>query len=214
MGNAPTVTPMDRPTTADQLPGWTFDPELTIVAFSAQRMGIPWVNGVFKGVRGKLHLNWDTPLATTCRGEIDARRLLPGHPRLNTELRTADFLDVENHPRLGFAGRLVEQSGADEYEADAQIAIRGVTRQVRMNVTYLGQWRSPFWVGDERIGALTRVGLRAGALIMRDDLGTPLESESRDDRNAIEITLNINAILDSDLRATGAIEHFDTAAPI
>lgn len=209
---------MDRSTTADQLPGWTFDPELTVVAFAAQRMGIPWVNGVFKDVRGKLYLDWDDPLATTCVGEIDAASLLPGHPRLNTELRIADFLDVENHPKVGFAGWLTEHADDDDgYSAEAQISIRGQAGRVRLSVAYLGQWRSPFWVGDEQLGTLTRVGLRASALLVRDDLGTTLQNPTDEERrvieNAIEVTLNINAVLDEDLRRTGAGEYFDAASP-
>jgi hypothetical protein len=33
-----------------------------------------------------------------------------------------------------------------------------VTRKVPLDVSYLGEWRTPFWVGDENTGELRRIG--------------------------------------------------------
>ena len=32
--------------------------------------------------------------------------------------------------------------------------MRGVTRTVSLDVQYLGEWNTPFWVGDENRGEL------------------------------------------------------------
>src|ERR1035441_2737744 len=73
------------PLTAEELPSWTFCPGRTEAGFSARRMGTTGVDGRFKDVHGKFYLDPERPLASTCFGEIDATKLYPGEPRLNTQ---------------------------------------------------------------------------------------------------------------------------------
>lgn len=196
--------------THDDLPLWTLDPELSRVAFSARYLGAPWVAGEFTHVTGKLKMTNDRPLTASCRGEVDTRRLLLGRPRFNTQARTSDFLDPEHHPKIAFAGRLTDQAGERTFKADAEITIRGWTQRVILDVDYLGERRTPYRVGEEHRGQLTRVALKADARLTREDLATSLQDKPADERvvvaGAVHVTLVIEAILDADLHATGAIE--------
>jgi polyisoprenoid-binding protein YceI len=200
---------------ARDLPPWTLDPELTRVAFFARHLGAPWVEGEFTHVTGKLHMEKDQPLTACCWGEVDARRLVPGRPHLNTQVRTSDVLDPERHPKIAFAGRLTDQTGERAFKADAEITIRGWTQPMSMDVDYLGERKTPYRVGDEHRGDLTRVTLKAEMRLARDDLAASLQDKPADQRvvvaGAFHITLMICAILDADLHATGAIERLGAA---
>jgi polyisoprenoid-binding protein YceI len=197
---------------AEDLPSWTFDPRRTEASFNARRMGRTWVNGRFKDVRGKFYLDIDAPRTSSCFGEIDATKLYAGEPYLNTHLRTADFLGLEDHRRITFAARLAGGSIDTDFTAEVLLTLRGVTRFVIMDVTYLGQWTAPFWRNGENRGTATRMALRAQGSITRNDFGVfPVDGHPGAGgeiipANAIEVALDIEAALDSDLEAIGAFE--------
>jgi len=203
--------------TANQLPSWTFEPGHTEAGFRARHMMITWVHGLFKDVHGKLYLNWEHPLTASFSGEIDATKLWTGEPGRDAHLRSADFFDVENHPKITFTGRLTDRTGDTDFKAQADLTMRGVTRPVMMDVAYLGQWKTPFWVGDENKGTLTRIGFEAKTRIDRRDFGVSWQDKIPDGgvvvSNEIEITLDVEAILDADIEATGAIEYYRADNP-
>jgi polyisoprenoid-binding protein YceI len=209
--------PEDQPPASGALPGWTFEPGHTEAGFRARHMMVTWVHGLFKDVHGKLYLSWERPLEATFAGEIDATKLWTGEPDRDAHLRSADFFDVESYPRITFTGGLTERTGDTAFKAVAELTIRGRTREVSMDVTYLGQWRTPFWVGDENKGLLTRIGFEAKTRIDRHDFGVSWQDKIPGGgvvvSNEIEVTLDIEAILDADLLATGAIEYYRAENP-
>jgi polyisoprenoid-binding protein YceI len=197
-------------TRAENLPSWTFDPARTEASFSARRMGRTWVNGRFKQVRGKFYLDLDEPRASSCSGEIDVTNLHAGPPYLNTQLRTADFLEVEDHRKITFDARLTRGANDGKFTAEVLLTLRGITRLVIMDVAYLGHWEAPFWIDGENRGTAGRIGLRAEGRIARRDFAMLTEANPDNGAtpaaNAIEIALDIEAALDTDLQAIGAIE--------
>jgi polyisoprenoid-binding protein YceI len=198
--------------TLQELPSWTFDPHRTEASFRGCRMGAPWVNGRFTDVHGKFYFDLEDPLTSSCVGEIDVANLYTGEPYLNTELRAADFLGEAGQRRITFAARLSGRSSESDFKAEVLLTMRGQTRRVPMNVAYLGQWEAPLWTDGHHMGSATRVGLRAEGLITGQDFAdvtlvdrTRPARRNRPPANALEITLDIEAILDADLKAIGAI---------
>src|ERR1700730_2474473 len=179
-------------------------------------MMVTWVNGLFKDVHGELHMDFSEPLNATFSGEIDATKLWTGEPDRDAPLRSADFFDVESHPTIAFAGRLTERTGTVNFNAQADLKIRGITRPVEMDVSYLGRWKTPFWVGEENKGTLTRIGFEAKTRINRHAFAVSWQDEIPGGgvvvSNEIEVTLDIEAILDADLRAASPIEYYRAQA--
>jgi polyisoprenoid-binding protein YceI len=214
---ASTDAQTDGAPVAGEVPSWTFEPGHTEAGFRARHMMVTWVHGLFKDVHGKLYLDLDSPLTARFSGEIDATKLWTGEPERDAHLRGADFFDVENHPRITFAGRFTERIGDIDFKAQADLTIRAITRTVVMDVSYLGRWKTPFWVGDENKGLLTRIGFEAKTRINRHDFDVSWQDEIPGGgvvvSNEIEITLDIEALLDADLESTGAIEYYRGQSP-
>jgi polyisoprenoid-binding protein YceI len=191
---------------------WIFEPGHTEVEFRARHMMVTWVRGLFKDVHGRLELDWDRCLEATFEGEIDAAGIWTGEPVRDAHLRSADFFDVENHPTISFAGRFAERTGSTTFKGEVDLTIRDVTRRIALDVSSLGEWKTPFWVGDENRGDMRRIGFEASARINRHDFGVSWQDEIPGGgvvvSSDIDLVIDVEAILLDDLERTGAIEYY------
>jgi polyisoprenoid-binding protein YceI len=191
---------------------WIFEPGHTAATFRARHMMLTWVRGLFTGIHGWIEFDPDDAMATMFDGEIDATAIWTGEATRDAHLRSADFLDVDNHPTIRFSGRAVERVGDIHAKALTDLTIRGTTRPVELDVAYLGQWQTPFWVGEENRGSMRRIGFEATTRITRHDFGVSWQDTLPGGgvvvSNAIDIAIDVEAINEEDLERTGAIEHY------
>ena len=181
---------------------WTFEPGHTAAEFCARHMMVTYVRGHFKNIHGTLNFDPADPHASSVQVAIDATTLWTGEPERDAHLRSSDFLDVENHPRITFRSHRVELIGGHDYRVTGDLTIRGVTRQVTMNVRYLGQWQTPWWEDGVDKGPKTRAGFIATTQINRHDFGVSwnasLDKGGMVVGDIVEITIDAEAILDTD----------------
>ncbi|MGH9845017.1 MAG: YceI family protein [Blastocatellia bacterium] len=181
---------------------WTFEPGHTAAEFCARHMMVTYVRGCFKNVRGSLVFDPANPHDSSVEATIDAGGIWSGEPDRDAHLRSADFLDVDNHPEITFKGGRVEIAGDHDYKVSGDLTIRGVTRPVTLNVRYLGQWQTPWWEDGMDKGPKTRAGFVAETEIDRHDFGVSWNSTL--DRggivvgNIVRITIDAEAILESE----------------
>jgi polyisoprenoid-binding protein YceI len=179
---------------------WTFEPGHTAAEFRARHMMVTWVRGHFKRVHGTLEFDPKNPSASSVDVVIDTKNIWTGEPERDNHLKSVDFLDVENHPEIRFKGKAVELLGSHDARLTGDLTIRGVTRPATLNVTYLGQWQTPWWEDGVDKGPKTRAGFVATTKINRHDFGVSWNDKL--DRggivvgNDVHITLDAEAILD------------------
>ena len=198
------------------MPTWIFEPGHTEAEFRARHMMVTWVRGLFKDIHGKLELDWDNYLDATFEGEIDAAGIWTGEGARDAHLRSADFFDVENHPKITFSGRFTERTGAATFKGEVELTIRGIAKAVPLDVDYLGEWTTPFWADGENRGELRRLGFEATSRINRQDFGVSWQDEIPGGgvvvSNEIDLVLDVEAILLEDLERTGAIDYYRSDA--
>lgn len=179
---------------------WIFEPGHTAAEFCARHMMVTCVRGHFKNIRGVLVFDPANPRMSSVEVTIDAAGIWTGEPDRDAHLRSADFLDVEHYPEITFKGDKVELVGANDADITGDLTIRGVTRAATLRVRYLGQWQTPWWEDGVDKGPKTRAGFLATTLINRLDFGVswnaPLQKEGVVVGNAIEITIDAEAILE------------------
>ena len=177
---------------------WTLEPGHTAAEFRVRHMMVTYVRGAFKNVHGTLTFDPANPRDASVEVTIDAKGIWSGEPDRDTHLRHADFLDVENHSQITFTGNQVELLGDHDYTVTGDLTIRGVTRQVTLNVTLLGQWETPWWEGSVDKGPKTRAGFVAETRINRHDFGVswnaPLDKGGIVVGNFVDITIDAEAI--------------------
>jgi len=164
-------------------------------------MMVTYVRGHFKNVHGTLEFDPENPRQASVELIIDAGGIWTGEPDRDNHLKSADFLDVEDYPEITFAGREVEVRGSHDYTLTGDLTIRGISRQVKLDVCYLGQWRTPWWEDGVDKGPKIRAGFVATTQINRHDFGVSWNATL--DRGGIvvgdevDITIDAEAILDS-----------------
>ncbi|HTG61635.1 MAG TPA: YceI family protein [Terriglobia bacterium] len=178
---------------------WFFEPGHTAAEFCARHMMVTHVRGHFKNVQGTLVFDPQNPCESRVQVRIDAKSLWTGEPDRDAHLRSADFLDVEHHPEITFTGDKVELVGDHDYILLGRLTIRGISRDVSLKVSYLGQWATPWWEGGVDKGPKTRAGFLAQTLINRHDFGvtwnSALDKGGFVVGNEVQITIDAEAIL-------------------
>jgi polyisoprenoid-binding protein YceI len=180
---------------------WFFEPGHTAAEFCVRHMMVTYVRGHFKNVRGTLIFHPANPLSTSVEVIIDAAGIWTGEAARDAHLKSADFLDVEQHPSITFKGNQVELTGVTDAVLTGDLTIRGVTRSVPLNVHYLGQWQTPWWEDGIDKGPKMRAGFVATTSINRHDFGVswnaPLDRGGVVVGNTVEITIDAEAILEA-----------------
>jgi polyisoprenoid-binding protein YceI len=183
---------------------WIFEPGHTAVEFRARHMMVTWVRGHFKNVRGRMEFDPERPELSSLEVAIPAGSLWTGEPDRDAHLKSADFLDVANHPQIRFASRSVERTGARHYRVAGELSIRGVTRPITLDVDYLGEWATPYWEGGVDKGPVTRAGFVATATIDRHDFGVswnaPLANKGSVVGADVAIEIDVEALREKDLK--------------
>jgi polyisoprenoid-binding protein YceI len=172
---------------------WTLDPTHTLVEFSAKHMMITTVKGRFGAVNGTIEVNEFDPDASRVEVEIDASSIDTRTEQRDQHLRSGDFLDVENHPKITFRSKRIEGAHAragDEFRVVGDLAIRGVTREVVLDAVFEGTGKDP-WGGERAsFSASTKIDRREFGLTWNQALETGGVLVS----NEIKLSLEVQAV--------------------
>jgi polyisoprenoid-binding protein YceI len=179
---------------------WQIDAAHSSVEFAVKHMMFTTVRGRFKDVKGTIEADEQNPDASMVNVEIAAASIDTGSADRDAHLRSADFLDVENHPTLTFRSKRVEgamKKEGDTFRVTGDLAIRGTTMEVTLECQYEGTGKDP-WGG-------TRAGARAAARIDRRDWGLKwnqaLETGGILVANEVRIEVEVQAVKQSPVNA-------------
>jgi polyisoprenoid-binding protein YceI len=185
---------MTTATTTTHIPGytagtWDIDPVHSDVSFTVRHMMVSKVRGRFGTFSGEITTGADlTGSAVTATIEVDS--ITTGNDQRDGHIRSADFFDVENHPRWTFRSTGVRADG-DEIVLDGELTIKGVTRTVPLTLEVNG-------FGPDAYGGV-RAGFSATTTIDRNDFGVdikmPMDGGGVVVGDKVQIALEIEAVL-------------------
>ena len=151
---------------------WQIDSSHSGIQFTVRHLVIAKVRGQFSRWTGSL----ETPGRDFSHGSldvvIDASSIDTGVADRDAHLRSADFFDVERYPEITFKSTDVTQAAADRLRVTGALTIKGVTRDVVLDVEVLGQAKDPW--GNERaaFSATTAIDRREFGLTWNQVLET------------------------------------------
>lgn len=118
---------------------WNIDAAHSQATFSVRHMMIATVKGQFKVLSGQLNIDEANPAHSWVEAEVDAASIDTRDEKRDGHLRSPDFFDVENYPKITFKSTNVEHVGGSNYKVTGDLTIRGVTKPVTFNAEYHGQ---------------------------------------------------------------------------
>jgi polyisoprenoid-binding protein YceI len=141
---------------------WAIDTSHSSVEFSVRHLVIGKTKGRFANWSGTVQIA-EEPTASSVNIEIDAASIDTKDETRDGHLRTNDFLEVDQHPKLTFTSTAVKGSGTDWVVA-GDLTIRGVTRPVELNLELEGVVEKDPW-------GLARAAFSGQTEINREDFG-------------------------------------------
>jgi polyisoprenoid-binding protein YceI len=179
---------------------WKIDTVHSHVSFSVKHLMVTTVRGKFNTYRGSVRLDPKDFTRSTFEGEIDVASIDTGNVDRDNHLRTNDFFDAANHPKITFKSSRIEPKGDGEYVVRGDLTIRGVTQPVALDVEFRGTSRSPY--------GQTVAGIGVTGTLNRKDFGVsfnaPLETGGVVVGEKVKLELDIEAIEVQDAAAATA----------
>jgi len=171
---------------------WIIDPDHSVAAFVIRHMMVADVRGQFNKLSGVVHFDPSNITGSSVEVTIDAAGIYTGIQKRDNHLRSADFFDVANHPRIIFKSGKVETAGAKHFTIVGNLTIRGITKTITLDVEYSEPEKSPY-------DGETTIGFAATTKTNREDFGlmwnVPLESGGVLVGKAVQIFIDMEADL-------------------
>jgi len=142
---------------------WQIDSAHSQISFTVRHMMISKVRGRFESFTGEINFDENNPENTTVYIEIDAASINTREEQRDGHLKSPDFLNAEQYPKLVFKSKRVEKSSDNTGKLIGDLTIRDVTREVVLDVEYAGIAKSPW-------GTIS-AGFSATTTINREDWG-------------------------------------------
>ncbi|WP_024877926.1 YceI family protein [Saccharomonospora piscinae] len=177
-------------TATTEIPGyltgtWTIDAVHSNVSFIVRHLGVTKVRGRFTELEGTL-TTADNVLDSSVTAMMTASSVDTTNSQRDEHVRSADFLDVDNHPTLTFRSTGVRTDGED-YLIDGELTLRGVTKAVTLTAE-LGGFGDGMTEGSKVIGVSARTEIR------RADFGIGANIPAAVVSDKVVIELDIEAI--------------------
>jgi len=135
---------------------YTFDKSHSSVGFQVRHI-FTNVSGRFTDYAGTIQVDRAKPESSSVEFTIQATSIDTSEPKRDGHLRTADFFDVANHPTITFKSTSMKPNGKDSYLVTGDFTMHGVTKQITLPVTVLGEGKDP--MGNEKMGLETSITL-------------------------------------------------------
>ncbi|HEX4002794.1 MAG TPA: YceI family protein [Candidatus Acidoferrales bacterium] len=167
---------------------WTLDPNHTNAQFTVRHLGISNVQGDFTKISGTVQLDDEDISKSSVDVTIDVNSIDTRVAMRDNDLKSEHFFNAAMFPTMTFKSTKVEKTG-DDYKVTGNLTIRGVTKEVVLNV---GALSAPRKDPMSRTGG-SRRGASASTTINRQDFGVSADPGMVGDEIAIQIDLEMTA---------------------
>jgi polyisoprenoid-binding protein YceI len=129
---------------------WTVDASHSNVEFSVKHMMIAKVKGSFHSFEAQIEADPNDLTTADIQFQVDLSSIDTRNSDRDAHLKTADFFDIENNPKLVFQSTQITKTGDGEYKVAGNLSLHGVTRSETFSVSFEGAGKDPW--GNEKVG--------------------------------------------------------------
>jgi polyisoprenoid-binding protein YceI len=168
---------------------WAVDSAHSSVDFTVRHMMIAKVKGTFQSFEAVIEADPKDLTTANIQFSVDLSSVDTRNTDRDAHLRSADFFDVENQPKMTFQSTKIVKTDDGEYEVSGDLTLHGVTHPEKFAVIFEGSGQDPW--GNEKVGfsaqgnikrsnyGLTyNAALETGGVLISDDVKVSIEIEA------------------------------------
>lgn len=160
---------------------WVIDPLHSEVQFKVKHLMVSTVTGSFAQYEGTVEMAGDDFEDAQIQFSADIDSISTGNEQRDGHLKSGEFFDAEQFPKLTFESTGMSKTGDDTYNLRGNLTLHGVTKPVTLKAEYGGQMVDFYGqtkAGFEVTGTIKRkeFGLvwdgvtEAGGVVLSDDV--------------------------------------------
>lgn len=142
---------------------WKLDPGHSEVTFKVKHMMITNVSGSFTEFDASATTEGDDFTTAQLTFTAKAASVNTNSEQRDNHLRSGEFFDAEKFPEITFKGTSFKNTGGEQYALEGDLSIRGVTKNIKLNVEFGGLNKDPW--------GQTKAGFTVSGKINRGDFG-------------------------------------------
>ena len=171
---------------------WQVDPTHSAIEFAVKHMMFTTVRGRFKEFKGTIEIDEQNPDRSVVDVEIVTASIDTGVADRDAHLRSADFLDADQHPTITFRSKRVEgamKNEGDSFKVIGDLTIRGKAVEVTLLSHYLGSGKDPWGnikgaaeataiIDRREWGLVWNQALETGGILVGNDIRIELQVQA------------------------------------
>lgn len=142
---------------------WNFDKAHSSIGFNVDHMVVAEVEGEFAKFEGTFSADKDDFSDAQITFTVDVASITTDNEKRDGHLKSPDFFDVAKYPQMTFKSKAFTKTGNKTYKLVGDLTMRGVTKEVTLDVKYGGTIADPW--GN------TRAGFKISGALNRTDYG-------------------------------------------
>lgn len=143
---------------------YEFDKSHANLVFSYDHLGYSTTDGRFGEWTGELVIDQETPENSSITMTVEIDSMDTFWAERDKHLKSADFFDVDTHPRATFVTTDVEKTGESTLSVTGDLTIKGVTKPATFEVTVNA-------LGEHPMAKKQAIGFDATTVVKRSDYG-------------------------------------------
>ena len=168
---------------------WSIDPVHSSIGFSVKHMMVSTVRGSFGKYESKISFDPTKPASFSAELSIDANSVNTGVEKRDDHLRSPDFFDVANFPKITFKSRKLESLGLNRYRVTGDLTIKDVTKEIVLEGEGFGSMIKTPWgktvtavsakasINREDFHVMFNAALEGGGVVVSKDVVLEIELE-------------------------------------
>ncbi|MBT2323398.1 YceI family protein [Variovorax paradoxus] len=141
---------------------YELDPDHLTIAFLIDHIGYAKVLGMFRAARGSYSFDEASATLSNVRIEVDTQSVFSNYAKRDQHLKSADFLNTAEFPRMVFTAAGAKRTGDRSFEIAGQLELLGRAQPLTLTATWNKSGPSPieksYVMGVSARGSFKRSG--------------------------------------------------------
>tara|TARA_R110000751_G_scaffold95039_2_gene185558 strand:+ start:1532 stop:2062 length:531 start_codon:yes stop_codon:yes gene_type:complete len=127
---------------------WVLDPAHSEITFKVKHLMISHVKGAFKTFDASI--DGEDFRSSNFNVTIDTGSISTNNDDRDAHLKSPDFFEVDQYPKITFASKSLKKVDDDEFKLIGDLTIKGTNQEIKLDTEFGGFMKDPY--GNEKAG--------------------------------------------------------------